>query len=181
MDKSGSVISVVLLPCQEDSRMLIQLSAAIGKAAPSAIELSATTLPHITIAQFFAQTSEAEQLWHEVVRYKESVSQLVSNGLAFVPSASRSETWVALDLMKSKAVAGLNEAVSATGFARTHKMNNGPVDMYWPHITLALIAGRQAVNVDLEDSNAFRRTYAHLTLAVGVNGPNFTFTNVLLS
>ena len=127
----ASVISVVLLPSAEDAAEMTRCSAAIGEAMPSAIRLGEEALPHITIAQFFAEPEEAPVLWKEVSQYQAAVSELTSIGLAFVPGRSRDETWVALDFMKSHAVATLQEAVLATKFARDHPMNNGSGDHYW--------------------------------------------------
>lgn len=177
-----SILSVVLLPNQEDSAALIGCSAAIGNVAPSAIALSNTSLPHITVAQFLAEPSEAEALWHEVEGYKGAVAELTSVGLAFAPSRSRDETWVALDFMKSRAVTALHEAVLAGAFAHNHQMPHNAVgDMYWPHATLALLSGRQAVAVRLDQSGIFQRAFTDLALAVGSNGPHMTFAKINFS
>lgn len=177
-NSGGSVVSVVLLPNEEDSKALIRCSAAIGNVAPSAIALNEASLPHITIAQFFAAPGETERLWQEVKNYKGTVTELTSIGLAFVPGKSRDETWVALDFMKSRAVTTLHEAVLASNFAHCHEMNNGPGDMYWPHSSLALLEGRRAIGLPLGSLGVFRRPFTGLTLAVGLNGPNMTFAKV---
>jgi len=174
-----SVISVVLLPNAEDSRALTACSNVINGVAPSAVVLSGQCLPHITVAQFFAPTDKMGDLWQEVQQYKDTVSELTSIGLAFVPGRSRDETWAALDFMKSRAIATLQEAVLATRFARNHPMNNGSGDQYWPHVTLALFGGRQAVGLPLTPFPIFRRQFGGLRLAVGVNGPNLTLATVV--
>lgn len=174
-----SMISVVLLPNQADTQALAACSAAIGHNTPSAIALGSGCLPHIIIVQFFAEADEAQQLWNEVQGYKDFVDELASVGVSFVPGRTRDETWAALTFMKSDAVAALQAAVLATGFAAAHQTNNGTGDSYWPHVTLALLSGRRTTALELGPHPICRRAFTNLTLAVGINGPNMTVARVL--
>ena len=174
-----SVISAVLLPKPEDAEALIYCSEAISDMTQSAIRLGAQSPPHITVVQFFAEAEKAARLWQEIQYLHDRVSAVTSTGLCFLPERSRNNTWVELSLFRSDAISKLQAAILTTEFAQHFEVNNGQGDSYRPHVTLAMMAGRRSIDLDLSQFTIFRHTFEDLRLAVGINGDNLSLQSIV--
>lgn len=171
-----SVISVVLLPTEQDGEQLIELSNKINESAESLIKLGENFLPHITLVQFKAPPEETKNLWAEVQNLKRNVTSITSAGLSFVPDSRSDLMWVELSFLKSDLLRELQAEILGTAFAQKFGQNRGIADEYRPHCTLALLKNRTIPQLNIEGLRALKKNYESLTLAVGINGEHFTFT-----
>jgi hypothetical protein len=174
MNNQPAYLSVVLLPAETDSRALIELSRLVATAQPSRIVLGSLALPHITVAQFEAPTDQAARLWAEVGQWRGQLD-LLSGGLNFTPDRARPQLWAELQFLKSAGLAELQAKVLATDFAQRYRLHNHAGDAYRPHCSLALYDGLTIPALDLSGISLFQRPFTGLSVAVGLNGDNFTF------
>jgi len=174
-----SAITVVLLPNAKDSKQLVACSTALGRQHDSLIALGPSALPHVTVAQFYAPESAALELWKQVSHLPAKVTELRSTAFCYFPESNRRMTWIELGFLKTVAVNELHTAVLQTEFARTHEIRSRRGDEFRPHCTLGLAEGKGTFPFDLAPYDIFGRAFTDVTLSVGVNGDDFTYSRAL--
>lgn len=174
-------ISVVLLPRQADSEKLTRLSDEINHMAQSLLTLSEVALPHITIAQFDAPESACRELWDEAQQFRTAVEVLDLGGLTFLPQRNSDYIWVEVQVLSSNALKQLHAEVVGGQFAQNYSLVNAVGDRFRPHCTVALYKNQQIPSLDISKLEVLRESISGVTLAIGVNGENYTLTEVIYS
>lgn len=175
------MISAVLLFNEDDNRELIKLSKQVNEQTRSLIKLNNHFLPHITLVQFNEPNESTVRLWHDIEHLKQEVRELTSSRLHCKPSPKHNQAWIELDFIKSEILGQLQDKIIKTDFAMNSQSHNKVGDDYHPHCTLALLEGQQIPELEIKNTVVLNREFTNLTLAVGLNGENFTFVETKFS
>ncbi len=180
MGQTLSVVSVVLLPTEAESKQLCACSAALNEVAHSDLVLDGVTrLPHLTVVQFEMPVTDAEELWSQVQHLRGVATELLSECIAAAPNSAGDKLWVLLQFLRSTQLDTLQKQVMATDVAQRYPARTELGDAYNPHITLGRTAGSTLPPLDLAQFNLLRRKFAGFALAVGQNGDGVALTRVL--
>ena len=125
-------------------RQLRDLSKAIQIASESDCALGR---PHLTLAQFEADPSNAAQIWDHLKAHGCAPVSVNFSGLTFLPSSDGGQ-WIEVSIIRTDALTMAQEA--ATRALTNVRILNRTGDLFRPHITLARTSEARTVSVRLD-------------------------------
>lgn len=169
-----NIISVVLIPDKSYSNELFALSKTI---VGSEFHLDGNHLPHVTIIQFKAESSELYELKKQIDEINNQISEVFTNGINFVSDLENNLTWAEVLVLKSEVLQELQARVLSLPFAKDHEIKDwGTGNRYRPHITLGVLVGSEnKTKVELENHKKIANSPIKVSLEVGENGEYYSF------
>lgn len=172
-----STVTAVLLPNRKDTLTLIEASRILSSRVSSLIRLGESELPHITLVQFPAELEQTQALWQSISGLTARIVELQPTTLAAIPDNANDVTWLELQFEKSAAIRELQRSILESEFGQSHQAINGVGEAFRPHVTLGLVQGNGVAEDVFDNLPSFEQIFTGLKVAVGVNGPNYTFNH----
>lgn len=173
----SNVISAVLLFNQQTNGLICNISSKFSE--KSLFSLSNFNIPHITIAQFLADDSQCTDLWNDISKHSSLVETVEFGGINFVPQFGKGRVWIELQILRSDTLSMLHLSVLNSSFAKDNEIHGRINNQFRPHITLGLVEGLSLeTSIDFSGYEKLLTTPLKASLAVGINGENFTVNKV---